>query len=1073
MAELRTQEIDIPLSGGLQQAVDKRLLQPGSFLKLRNLQHLKAGSLANRPGYGHLPSLGGRVAQNVATRGDELYALCDGTTTAEAPSLLTYHETVGQFRRQCDAWRVGYERRVVGREAQGALLGQRVVVGSRVVFVWWSPTTSAIVGKLRVRVEDLEGTLIAELGVLSGADNGHFRVAVTNGLVAIITRAGTATNWTLDTLNPATLSYSLISTTLTGVNFDRGAVDMKAIPNAPGFVAIAHSRTADALGSKRIVISTVNVATGAVVQTSPTLIGAVGDDINAAGLHFTLAPGGTLSFAGVAYRLKPAGAGGFIVRAARFQSFTASGGFNPIPTYDTIVFSGLSPPALSTTESYGAALCQDVVSDPNGFVVVTTHDAAVMAKRINASGTVVGTATYRIASSFLLSEPFVFEGRVCAVVGSFVNSVGGDTFPSLGGTRFGSAALVCLYPGIESHSVSGEDPLSRYLMATAVVESLSGKHVDYLGNGNSPDGLAAGTSSHGLMVPSVNANGSISLAPTVLFGAPTSSFDFAIGVDEITFTPSASPTFSCASDVTVSSGGLTAQYDGQRWTEIGFFHRPNVYSSSLQNVAGTAFLAAGTYLYAITYEWIDNAGNVHQSQPAFFSQTTAPGVGNSTKVTLNIRTLGVTQKPNATIAVYRTEKDTDGPFYRLTPRSVRLQSLVNSPDVRQQAYVDEAIDAIATSLGFGLLYTDGGLRPNVLAPATRHVIRHQNRLWAISAEDPNELLFTKLLVKGEPPQFARGLSVRIDGLPSPCTSLGSVGERLVAYTRDGIFYLVGAGPDDTGQNGQFSEAYQVQTTCGSSDPRGVLSTHLGSFFLGPSGIMLADLGLAVAFAGGAVEDETTGRFCRRAIVDETSRRAYWLFADTADGAPADTRFVVFDYDNNAWYTWVINPAAAMRDQCIWRGKHVVCDGLVALQGFGSLPSADPDDSYVVGSFRLPWVNLASVAGFQRLIKVRIVGHRLDRCLLLVDFYIDHDDTNVVQPKSINLGSGSTVSGLPRVRVGIDVKRQLASQHMLEVSHAPAVGTNFDGELLGLEFVSVTYTIGVLRGPSKLAKGNQS
>lgn len=1055
MRELPTQVVDVPLSGGLQQHVDKRLVQAGAFLKLENWEHEKGGTLTNRKGYGYLPETDG-AARNVATRGAELYALCAPAETGEPPSLATYHETVGEWRRQCDAWRVGYARRAVGREDRGALLGQRVVVGQHVVFVWWGPFGSGG-GRLTFRVEDLAGTLVGELSPLSPlVDKGEFRVAAAGLQLAVLSHTGSSTNWNLSRFSPASMAFVDVGS-VGGLNYDRGGVDMKAVPGSPDVVAVAHSLASEAVGAIKLRLSTVSLTTGLVVQTSAGT--AVGGELVAASISFAG------SSCGVAYRHGNSVGSLEQVHLAKFAGFTAGGSFTAAPAFDVLVFDGLVASFLiHSSHSFGVGLCHDV-ADPDGFVVATTDDAAVLAKRLDDGGSVVGATGFRVSSAMLLSEPFAFDGAVCAVLGAYVNDAGGDV-PS-GGTKFATAALVSLYPGIDHHAVGLPDARTRFVAASAAVEALSGRLVDALASGNN------GTSSHGLMAPSFNANGSVSFAPSVLFGAPTSSRDYAVGVDEVTFSPEGTPTFAGAAGSSVSSGGLTAQYDGKTWAECGFLHRPNVYTPvGLSNVSGSLALAAGAYLYAIVYEWVDDAGNLHQSEPAFLPVSVSPPASFSTVVTLSVRCIALTQKPGVTIAVYRTKVDSAGPFYRLTPRSVLTSSLQNFPEVKSRSFVDGSVDAVVTSLGFGLLYTDGGLRPNVLPPPTRHVVRHQNRLWAISADDPNEVLFTKLLVRGEPAQFARGLSVRVDGLPSPAVALASNGDRLVIFTADGIFYLVGQGPDDTGQNGTFSEAYQVPTTCGCVDPRSVVSTHLGVFFLGPAGLMLLDLGMQVVPAGAPVEDEVRGSFCRRAVIDEASRRAYWLFAATSSGPPVATRYVVYDYDNDAWYAWRINPSGLQRDQCVWKGEHVVCDGRPAVRGRGAAPAADATGAYVAASLRLPWLNFAGVSGFQRLQWLRIKGRRNQPCTLRVRLYVDHNDTTPVQDRTFDLSSASTVAGLPNFALALDVKRQLAAQHLVEISHESAAGADNAGARAGVELVAPAFVVGVLNGPSRVGAQNR-
>jgi hypothetical protein len=359
-----------------------------------------------------------------------------------------------------------------------------------------------------------------------------------------------------------------------------------------------------------------------------------------------------------------------------------------------------------------------------------------------------------------------------------------------------------------------------------------------------------------------------------------------------------------------------------------------------------------------------------------------------------------------------------------------------------------------------------------MAPPSRHAATHQNRLWLIDAEDPNRLWFSNEIFEGQPTTFGRGNNLRIDGLPSAPTALASNGDRLCVFTAVGIYYLVGQGPDDTGQSGAFSPAFQVPTTCGCTDARSVLSTHLGVFFQGQNGIMLFGAGGGVGPVGQPVEDAIAGLFCRRVVLDETERKIYWLFTQAESGLPTASKHIVFEYDEDAWLVWRIAPTFLQRDQCVWRGKHIVCDGRPALRGFGATPAADPNGAYVAALLRLPWVNLGGFSGFQRFRRFLIKGRRNQPCNLRVRFFIDHDDATAVQNKLFDLSSTSTVKRLPILELGVDVLRQLNANAMVEISHETAAGATNTVARAGVELVAPGFDLGVKKGPQKISALNR-
>lgn len=1064
MAELASGLLELPLSGGLKQQVDKRLVQPGAFLAIENLEHAKAGVLTNRRGYGYLADPG-REAAFVATRGSELVAFVDGDGPADAPCALAYHEggedEAPSWSRSCDAWQIDVSRRAVVRSYEGALCAQRVVVGDRVVYVWVGGL--AATGSLFYRVEDAAGVAFRHgVRFASGAfaRDCAFRLVETSGKAAVVYYNGVGTTLRVLTLDPVTFAET--DANVGGLAYVQGAArrpfDAKSVPVAPGVVAVAVP-AAPTGTTQRIKLATVAAATGAVVSdTSGTT---TGRDLSAVQIRFT-ADG---NVAGVAYRRRDGSINRDDVYVAQFSGFDPFGDFNSAPDYDKQVFGASDalefqdPPTVTKTRSYGVGLCQDTAIEPGGWVVVTCNDWGTLAKRIDDAGDVAGNDDFFVASAHLLAEPFSLNGRVMALLGEFIDFV--DLLDAK--NRPLSAALVSLLPGIDAHDgASLQDPGSRYLVAAALLESVAGDYTDSISVCAGP---AAG---HGMMAPSFNADGSVSFAATVLLG--TVGVDAQRGIDEVRFDPAAKrATFLDASAALWTSGGLTAQYDGQDWAELGFLHRATVLPFGLTLGPGPG-LDPGNYLYAAVYEWRDARGAVHQSEPAIFSIV----VDENKEVTFEVRCVGLTQKPGVSIAMYRTQNN-GVLFFRISPRTHdgSAASLHNDPGVRSVVFSDALTDAQLAALGRGFLYTNSGARAHVMAPPSLHACRHQNRLWLLDAEDPNRLRYSNEIFEGQPPCFGRGNELRIDGLPSAPTALASSGDRLCVFTADGIYYLVGQGPDDTGANGSFSPAYQVPTTCGCTDPRSVLSTHLGTFFLGQNGIMLFGAGGGVAPVGQPAEDEVTGAFCRRVVLDEVERKIYWLFASTPSGDPVSARLVVHEYDEDAWLVHRVAPTNAQRDQCLWKGGHVMNDGRPALRGFGPTPAADPDGSYVSAFLRLPWVNLGGINGFQRFRRFLLKGRRNQPCNLRVRFFVDHDDVTATQNKLVDLSNTSTLRRLPILELSIDVKRQLNANAMVEISHEPAAGATNTVERAGVELVAPAFELGVKKGPQRLAKENRT
>jgi hypothetical protein len=1027
---------DLPLTGGLADAIDRKVVKPGNFLRLRNVEQRKKGGLMKRPGYATLGLTINSTVGVVATRGRELVSLADGTSPDEVPGVHAYDAADNSNSRQCDAWTIGYSRRSVTRSSLGAALGQRVVIGSRIVYFWVEGLTA---GTLRYRVESTDGAIVKPdtLFGSGSAPGGKFKLLTTNGLAVVVCYVGSGASLTIATLNPTT--YAETSATLSGVPYvqstARQVFDAKALPNAPGLVAVA-TPSAPTLSTQVIRLSVVNAVTGALVDSADGTT--TGAQMSAVQIRFR-ANG---LAAGVAYRRFDMGASFDFVNVAVFSGFTAGGTFNASPDYDKVVFGASDAlfASANNTSSFGVGLCQDTVTDPvapDGWVVVTCGDFSTYAKRIDDVGDVQGNDDFAIASSKLLCEPFSLGGRVVALLGELVSRV---HLLDVKNAPL-SCALVSLLPGIDAHDGLGvPDPDSRYVTNVCLLEQMAGDYIVELGRASGVEGM------RGMMTPSFNADGSVSLAATVL--SDGTGVDANKGLDEITFAARGATTTIDMGRTLVTAGGLTARYDGRSWVELGFLHRPVAVFVRVINGGGS--IDVGNYVYAVTYEWRDDDGAIHESEPALVSMV---ATAVNTRFELDVRCIGLTQKPGAAIVFYRTQNN-GSLLFRISPRTLdgSADSMVNEPNVSFKTFVDDRTDAQLADLGRGFLYTNGGTRGFVAAPPALHAVRHLDRLWLLSLDRPGEIWPSNEFAEGRPPTFGRGSQLRLVGLPGPLTALASRDDKLFVFTESSIHYLVGRGPADTGQGGEFSQLFDVATDCGCVDTPSVVGTSAGVFFRGPAGIMLVTRGLEVEFVGAPVEDLTDAYpVCRRAVVDATRRRVYWLLS-SAD--LTESTMVVFDYDSGAWYEWPISTDSALVDQTIWRGKHVVSDGRNALRGFGPTPGNDPDGSYVVATIETP-----ELRGFQRAV---LTLERLHPHTLNVEILKGYrrSDVTPLQSRSYDLSSTSTVKGLPDAQLEVVVKSQDAASARLRITDAPATGTTNAVERTGFNLSAITITADV-------------
>lgn len=532
-------------------------------------------------------------------------------------------------------------------------------------------------------------------------------------------------------------------------------------------------------------------------------------------------------------------------------------------------------------------------------------------------------------------------------------------------------------------------------------------------------------------------------------------------------------------DCTAHSGGFTGWGDGTGEVEIGTL-APVI----RLGVAGAGNIANGTYLYSATWEWFDEAGNKHESEPS--DQISLVVAAGPVGQTIDFETLALTRKGDLTngarrnmrAVLYRT--DASGTvFKRITaPALGTLAGVTNDKGVATITITDQLSDAQLDALGYGLLYTSGAIVPNVVAPPARAIVSHRNRLWIASGEDTRELWYSKLIVPGEAPGFSQFLTLRVDDANDGVTALGSLDDKLIVFTRDRIYYVSGDGPNDTAAGGVFNGPFRLPTDFGCSDQRSVVMYPDGILFWNGSGIYKLDRSLQVSFVGEPVVDETTGADAVIAKLDPVDSRVWFLIFTTSGSF---SRFAVFDYRVSVWTTETVYGETGGGESPILVTAHHWHGGLhrigqesttegVCEQGYGTTPGYDLE-AYFPATIETPWIHVAGVNGFQRVRRVWITGEQLAAHKLTVQIFTDYNDGTVRQEVTFNVDVGSPMLGLPRERLAVHVLPQQCSAIKIRVfDSAP------DDPVLGLptgyNIVAITLEMGV-KGGYKLPAVNRA
>jgi hypothetical protein len=286
-----------------------------------------------------------------------------------------------------------------------------------------------------------------------------------------------------------------------------------------------------------------------------------------------------------------------------------------------------------------------------------------------------------------------------------------------------------------------------------------------------------------------------------------------------------------AHGLTIATGGcLPFAYDGQHFTELGFCYPPNASSDYVTTSGAGGSIAAGSYQWAVTYEYTDGAGLRHQSAPITSIVKTTTGA--TSKADLAVPTLKMTTKQDREfsdgslrIVVWRSLSTDAATFYRVT-------SAINNPEVATVTVTDTYADAtIAVN---EILYTIRGELTNEMAPCMWHAVPFAGKLAFIDAEYRNRIGFSKPFASERGIECSSASQTLVDGI-GDLTALAEMDGNLYAFSATGVAWAAsGSGIDAAGQ-GSWPEPQILSRAAGCIDGRALCVSQDGVIFVSRQG----------------------------------------------------------------------------------------------------------------------------------------------------------------------------------------------------------------------------------------------
>ena len=901
---LQKQLLDVPLSLGLDQKTDVRGLLSGGAAIMSKCVKLKNGAIRKR--------FGTTALSNAATNFGIIAAAAGGGSHKNA-QWMTDGQNIYSWSDQNGVWQnqdnvpeaVALDRLQVAAFAQTILEYDMATGNGMLVAVFLAPApasatlvvwstvldvsslgSSTGIGGLQ---QGLTGAIVAPLNVVDPALAAAVapRVVVC-GTHAILTcvRGTTLFCRNLDLTNP-TAGWSAESTLATGLsaNSQAGVYDLSAINGDPTRFAVVYATTFP--NTILNILNSTTLASGGtliVFATDAFLLGLCAENN---GLYGVIKSDGV--GAGVTYMV-----GGYDEGSATI----------------------LTPAAVEATGD----------SVHKGWVAIEQAGT-------NALGWIVSTGV--AFGTTAMQTSYVSYGRATVAAGVVTSSGNNRTQP---GVQLASKPIVNAATGVAYFAVQTPSALQGTTYVAATLFWTDGTTSAQPGEAAvlalrpivtlAPrllKNVPARNSGHGFVCPHFPLLGIPNAGSFGVFALPvaysTETFHAAVIAQPIDFASPIAFRSSELGDSTCITTGTPALYDGQVTCESGYCAYPEI-STAMNGGGGN--LSAGSYQWCAVFEWYDTRGQIHRSAPSPVSTNTAmandesfvtistPGLTMRTRLSpaAALNTLPLTTHVYAIL--YRTTVN-GTLFYRQTADPPpAANALVNGTQnlVITDALSDANLTAAATAQ---LLYTTGGVLPNLNPPSARCIVQHTQRFVLAGCDNPRQVWASKALTDGESPGFNEQLAFEATGAVRAVQSMDG---NLILFVQRGasygIEYVSGQGPTDEGTQNDWTPPTPIPAAVGAVDQRGTCVGPFGILFRSPvggpngtGGLFVLSRDLQVTYVGAAVEDSLAACPIVTSMVVHPNAGRVYITTIQNDSNPVTTggaTRLVWDYLENCWST---------------------------------------------------------------------------------------------------------------------------------------------------------------------------
>lgn len=402
------------------------------------------------------------------------------------------------------------------------------------------------------------------------------------------------------------------------------------------------------------------------------------------------------------------------------------------------------------------------------------------------------------------------------------------------------------------------------------------------------------------------------------------------------------------------AGGILNMYDGQSVVEHGFHLYPE--NNTIAKKAGGS-LVDGTYGVIILYEWTDAYGQIYRSQPSVATLVTTSAGDNSISVvaeSLRITGKNGSTRSNVSIVGFVTEKD-GSTYYRYTS--------ISSPTYNDGTADTVALADITTVVGIAsneILYTTGGVLPNVPAPACSVIETFQNRAWIGGLEDKDLVWFSKENKQNSAVEFNDTFNKAIESFRGRVNAFGVINDKILIIKRDKVYFTYGDGPNDTDTLGSFAEIQETTISIGTLSAKSVVKIPHGIMLKTIKGYYGINGNLTSAYIGEPVDSYNALSVSSAALLSD---------ADEVRFTHSDGSMLVYNYAFDKWST---HERLQASDALLWGSNYILLRTNGEMFVENNTYYKDNNSSYGM-DLTTGWLAFAGVTGFKRVYRLTFLG----------------------------------------------------------------------------------------------------